>query len=68
MVRVPNIAGLSADTAKQRLTGLGFKVVDMTAAPYLPDKDKQNKVVYQSPDPGTELHYGQVVTIYVNRP
>lgn len=66
-VKVPKVIGMDGTSARQLLEGMGFKVVDITAAPYIPDKNKQNKVVYQNPDPRTELQNGQVVTIYVNR-
>ncbi|MDI6716075.1 MAG: PBP1A family penicillin-binding protein [Actinomycetota bacterium] len=66
-IKVPDVIGSSESEAKQQIINLGLKVVDVTASPYLSDEDKQDKVVYQDPDPGTVLPYGQVVTIYVNR-
>jgi len=66
-IKVPSLTGLTEKEAKQRLSRLGLKAIDITATPYIDERSKRNRVVYQSPDPDTELHYGQAVTIYVNR-
>lgn len=66
-VKLPRVIGMNVSSAGQLLESMGLKIVDITAEPYLPNKDKQNKVVYQNPNPGSELQNGQVVTIYVNR-
>ena len=66
-IKIPNVIGLTEDQARQRLSALGLKAVDITASQYLPARDKRNKVVYQSPQSNTVLQYGGVVTIYINR-
>lgn len=66
-IRVPNVVELTEAKARQKLEGLGLKVIDVTSAPYVKSRNKRNRVVSQSPEPDAELQYGQAVTIHVNR-
>lgn len=66
-IKVPDLVGLDEQQARNRLQDIGLKAIDITATPYITAKDKRDKVIYHNPAAGTELQYGQSVTIYVNR-
>jgi serine/threonine-protein kinase len=57
---MPNVIGKDADQAKAQLETLGLTVKEVQVPGSI-----GNKVVGQSPDPGTTVHQGQEVTIYV---
>lgn len=66
-IEMIDVTGLSETSAREKLNNLDLKVVSVTATPYLSDPEKQDKVVFQDPEPDTILQSGLTVTIYVNR-
>ncbi|MBS3908474.1 MAG: PBP1A family penicillin-binding protein [Actinobacteria bacterium] len=66
-INVPDLVGLDEEQARDKLQKVGLKAIDITATPFIEAKDKRDKVIYHNPAVGTELEYGQSVTIYINR-
>ncbi|MBI4733480.1 MAG: PASTA domain-containing protein, partial [Rubrobacteridae bacterium] len=66
-IKVPNVVGLTEAQASSFLSQSELKMVDVTASPYIPNPEKDGRVVYQSPIAGSDMQGGQVVTVYINR-
>jgi eukaryotic-like serine/threonine-protein kinase len=60
---MPDVRGMTMEAAKAELQGLGL-VVDVIVLP----GTTGDQVVLQSPDPGTTVHAGDTVKIYVTGP
>ena len=58
-----DVRGMTMEAAKAELQGLGL-VVDVIVLP----GTSGDQVVLQSPDPGTTVHAGDTVKIYVTGP
>ena len=65
IVSVPDVAGLSAASAAEQLVGRGFRVAyaDGERAGVKP-----GSVIGQSPEQGSALHAGRLVTLTINNP
>jgi len=65
MIQMPNVAGQTADTAKQNIeaTGLNVKVVTKPVSSTQPT----NTVAYTNPKPGTAVPVGSVIKIYISK-
>jgi serine/threonine-protein kinase len=57
---MPNVIGMDADAARDRLEGLGLRVHEVQVPGSI-----GNEVVGQEPDAGTTVQQGQEITLYV---
>jgi serine/threonine-protein kinase len=63
-ITVPNVVGEDANTASQKLRGLGFNVISEGATPQ--NNEPEGQVIAQFPTAGTKVPEGRSVTITVS--